>query len=308
MHGTDARRRVVLLLLALLLPACGSGPATDPSPTPEPLGPIPVLLSPVNNEQATSDTPTFTVRNAQGFDRGQANYTFRVTTASGQREIASATVPAGSNPDEPHLRDRAAPGHEPLPGRWSPASATAEVALPDSHLPHGGGGLRRGRRAPTPSRWSTGSCPPATSCRTSTTTRGTCSARRMAAASGPNNFFGFLSLGDEGHVTVDMEACAVDLAGPDVRVYQFVAQGAGHPLRRGQPDGPLPASRAIACPAARGSPAAPASAATATSTSARRRSRRPATSRSRTGSSSLCPGGTPSEGADIDAVEILHLK
>ena len=90
-------RKASLLLLVSVLPSCGGGgsPTPSPSPTVEPLGPTPVLITPINNEQTASDTPTFTVRNAQNFDQGQATYTFRLTTASGQREIASGVVPAG---------------------------------------------------------------------------------------------------------------------------------------------------------------------------------------------------------------------
>src|SRR5215470_10162508 len=85
------------VVLCLAFAGCGGGsPEPSPSPTPDvPLGPVPVLLTPAEATQAASDTPTFTARNALGYDIGQAQYTFRLATRSGSREIATATVPAG---------------------------------------------------------------------------------------------------------------------------------------------------------------------------------------------------------------------
>jgi hypothetical protein len=184
------------------------------------LGAEPVPLSPIGGAQVTTDTPAFTVQNARGFDRGQAQYLFEVVTQGSGTVVASMTVPAGSSttvaaftagvPRGMSLSWRAtaqgaagqvasalalfrmpAVACQPLTDGW--AKAVVDVRLPfcaqmpniyndpaDVLGPYDAGGF------------------------------------------GPNNYFGFLSLGDGGHVTVDMEACATDGAGPDLRVFQAV--------------------------------------------------------------------------------------
>jgi hypothetical protein len=307
MHGTESGRRVVLFLLTLVLPACGGGgdPGPSPSPSTEPLGPTPVLLSPVNNAQATSDTPTFTVRNAQGFDQGQANYTFRLTTASGQREIATSAVPAGSGRTSLTFASALPRG---MSLSWSVVarSAASEVASSTASF-----------------RTTAVVCGAATSPYAKSVVEWFVPACNLAqniyndpqdvlgppdgGGVGPNNFFGFLSLGDEGHVTVDMETCAVDLPGPDVRVYQFVAQEPVTLYAGGSPTGPfqLLAYRTLCGTRVPGG-------------GAQRRYcdfdlgaaevQEARYFKVEDGELFPCPGGTPSEGADIDAVEILHLK
>ena len=59
-----------------------------------------------------------------------------------------------------------------------------------------------------------------------------------AGGFGPNNYFGFLSLGDTGHVTVDMEACAIEAAGPELRVFQAVGSEPVTLYAGGTPTGP----------------------------------------------------------------------
>lgn len=128
-----------------------------------------------------------------------------------------------------------------------------------------------------------------------------------AGGFGPFNWTGFVSLGEGGHVTVDMEACAVDEPGADVRVYQAVGSEPVTLYASGRPEGPF----------------------------ALIESRKPCGTRFE-GSAvirfcdfDLAAGGvqearyfkvedgelfpckdadTPSEGADIDAVQILHQK
>src|SRR5713226_4425745 len=81
----------------VLSTACGgsspSGPSNPSSPSPsastQPLRAVPTLVSPVGGTQVTSDTRTFTARNARGFDAGQANYTFEVMTQSMSRQVAT---------------------------------------------------------------------------------------------------------------------------------------------------------------------------------------------------------------------------
>jgi len=52
-------------------------------------------MSPIDGAQVTTDTPVFTVQNAQGFDSGQAQYLFEVVTQGKGAVVASGTVPAG---------------------------------------------------------------------------------------------------------------------------------------------------------------------------------------------------------------------
>ena len=205
----------------------------------------------------------------------------------------ASALPAGH---EPRLVGRGPQAPRPKSRSSTATFRTAAVAC----------GARR--RAPTPSPSSTGSCPPATSRTTSTTIRRTCSAHRMAAGSGPNNFFGFLSLGDEGHVTVDMEACAAGSARTRRAGLPVRGPGAGDPLSpRGSPTGPfqLLAYRVLCGTRVPGFP--------------QRRYLRLRPRRGRGPGGAVLQGrgrralpsaraDTPSEGADIDAVEILHLK
>jgi hypothetical protein len=111
----------------------------------------------------------------------------------------------------------------------------------------------------------------------------------------------------EGHVTVDMEACAQDLPGDDVRVYQFVAQEPVTLYAAGSPTGPfeLVAYRTRCGTRVPGFPQrrycdldlADAEVQEARYFKVEDGELYP-----------FCPGDTPSEGADIDAVEILHAK
>jgi hypothetical protein len=304
MHGTDLGRRVVPLLLTLALPACGNGTGTDPSPTPEPLGPTPVLLSPINNEQATSDTPTFTVRNAQGFDRGQANYMFRVTTASGQREIANTTVPAGSTRTSLTFATALPRG---MSLSWSVVARNTAAVVGSSTGTFRTVGVACGAASSPYAKsvvdWFVPACNLAQNIYNDP--RDTLGPPDGGGI-GPNNFFGFLSLGDRGHVTVDMEACAVDAVGPDVRVYQFVGQEPVTLFAAGSPTGPFHrlAFRVLCGTRVPGFPqrrTCDFDLAAAEVDEARY-------FKVEDGEHFPCPGGTPSEGADIDAVEILHLK
>ena len=87
--------RAALVALALVgaLGSCGD----DNNPeAPDVLPPQPELVEPTSGATLSTDTPIFTVRNANGFDSGQADYTFWVTVASTDRHVAMVTVPAGS--------------------------------------------------------------------------------------------------------------------------------------------------------------------------------------------------------------------
>jgi len=294
-------RSAHLLLVAALTACCGSDSGGTPSSPGPPLGPVPVPMSPIDGAQVTTDTPVFTVQNAQGFDSGQAQYLFEVLTQGKGTVVASGTVPAGHStttasfavprgmslawrataigpasqlPSATALFKMPAVACQPLGDGW--AKAVVDVLLPfcaqmpniyndpnDVLGPYNAGGY------------------------------------------GPNNYFGFLSLGEEGHVTVDMEACATDLAGPDLRVFQAVGSEPVTVYAAGTATGPfvlLAADRTCG-------------------------SRIPGTRTTRYCDFDLAEGevqearyfkivdaerypcaqaGTPSEGADIDAVRILQ--
>ncbi len=275
----------------------------SPTPTPEPLGPVPVLLTPIDGEQLASDTPTFTARNALNYDQGQATYTFRLTTASGQREIATATVPAGLGRTSVIFAGALPRG---MTLAWSVVarSASAQVASATATF--------RTAVVACPSSAS----PYAKSVVDSFLTE--CSRAHNkyndpqevlgppnAGGTGPDMYFGFMSLGEGGYVTVDMESCAQDLPGDDVRVYQTVSQEPVTLFAAGSPAGPfeeigfrvrcgnrLPGIFSRYCDFDLGA---------AEVQEARY-------FRIQDGELFPCPGGTVTEGADIDAIEILHLK
>jgi len=182
------------------------------------LGAAPVPLSPVSGAQVTTDSPTFTVQNAQGFDMGQAQYTFEVVTQGKGTVVASMTVPAGLTttaatfavPRGMNLAWRAtAQG-----STGQVASATALFRMPAvACLPLGDGWAKAVVNVFLPF------CPQMPNIYNDPAD---VLGPYDAGGFGPLNFFGFLSLGEEGHVTVDMEACATDAAGPDLRVFQAV--------------------------------------------------------------------------------------
>jgi hypothetical protein len=247
------------------------------------------------------------VRNAQGYDRGQATYTFRVTTQSGQREIATGSTAAGSTQTTMTFAAALPRG---MTLSWSVVarnSAGTEVAstattfrtVAVSCAAYSGG--RAFARSVV--EWFVPAC----------------NLRQNiyndpqdvlgepdGGGSGPNNFFGFLSLGEEGHVTVDMEVCAQDVPGDDVRVYQFVGQEPVTLYAAGSPTGPfeLVAYRQPCGTRVPGSGQrryCDFDLAAAEVQEARY-------FRVEDGELFPCPGDTPSEGTDIDAVEILHPK
>jgi hypothetical protein len=126
-----------------------------------------------------------------------------------------------------------------------------------------------------------------------------------AVALGPKDeYTGILSLGQDGYVTVDMGGCAADRPGPDLRVYQVAGSepvtvyastsptGPFVPLERDQVCGTrMPGSQIIRyCDfdlAVGGLPEA-------------------RYFRIEDGEHYPCPGDTATEGADIDAVQVLN--
>jgi hypothetical protein len=263
-------------------------------------------LSPPDAAQASSDSPAFNVRNAQGYDQGQATYTFRLTTVSGQREIASASVPAGSN--QTTLTFGAA-----LPRgmtlAWSvvarnAAGAEVRSATTTFRTVAVACGAPSSPYAKSVVEWFVPACNLANNIYNDP--RDVLGPPDSGGA-GPNNFFGFLSLGNEGHVTVDMEACAQDLPGPDIRVYQHVAQEGVTLYAGGSPTGPFQLL-AYRVPCGTRVPGTPARRYCEFDLGAAEVQEARYFKVEDGELYPICPADTPSEGADIDAVEILHLK
>jgi hypothetical protein len=122
-----------------------------------------------------------------------------------------------------------------------------------------------------------------------------------AAGSGPVSYSGFISLGFGGHVTLDFGGCFSDRPGNDIRVYQAVSSEPVTVYVSTGPDGPWTLVEALEeC----GSPFhgiqnyCEFDLAKAGVTQARY-------VRVEDGELFPCPGGTKTEGADLDAVQAL---
>ncbi len=125
-----------------------------------------------------------------------------------------------------------------------------------------------------------------------------------AAGRGPDRYSGFVSLGFGGHVTLDFGGCISDAPGPDLRVYQTVGTEPVSVYVSLFPEGPFTLVEAIkAC----GEPYhaiqhfCEFDLASGGVSKARY-------VRVEDGELFPCPGGTVTEGADLDAVEALSVS
>jgi hypothetical protein len=291
------RRRLRAVPLALILVvglgACGDDTSGNGNTGPLPM--TPTLLEPVSGATLDTDTPLFTVRNALGFDFGEADYTFRVVVASTERHVAEVTVPAG--------RERTAIRFE------GPLLRGATLAWSVTALSVAG--------AETASGSATFRLPPVNCESTSDPyaknvegfwVPAVCLAENIyndpEEALGPpdfdfdpERFYGFVSLGNGGWVDVDMEGCAVDGDGKDVRVWQAVSNEPVTLYASSSPGGPwVLVQYRNRCGGRCGFDLADAGIEEARYF------------RVQDGELYPCPGDTQSEGADIDAVEILNAK
>jgi hypothetical protein len=209
---------VPAVLLLALLPACGdsNGGSSNLPARPE-------LLEPSSGQRLDTDTPTFVVRNAAGYDEGEATYTFNITVASTNRFVASYAVNAGKGETRalfpyPLLRGAT------LAWRVVARKADGTESASDNstfRLPAVQCGNSRDPYAKTVTESWIPSCSLATN-----------AYNNPQEALGPPNaagnavtgFRGFVSLGDGGYVSLDVQACAQDVPGVDVRVYQAVSQ------------------------------------------------------------------------------------
>jgi hypothetical protein len=293
-------RPLALFALAALASLAGCGDESGSGT----LSDRPVLLQPVAGATVDSDRPVFVVRNAQGFDSGQATYTFRVSVASSDRDVASVTALAGRG-------ETAVQSPAPLlrgallawsvvarsPGGSEVASDRATFRLPPVDC----------RPTSTPYAKSVaGFWVPAT-CRERNIYNDPQAALGApdAGGKGPDMYYGFVSLGNGGWVDVDMEGCALDGTGDDVRVFQSVSREPVTLLASSSPTGPwvlveyrkpcgarVPDVFSRAC----------------TFDLAQAGIEEARYFRVQDGELYPCPGGTVTEGADIDAIEILNAK
>lgn len=233
---------VTSLLLAVLagLAACG-GSSTSPTPTPTTTTPSatlparPTAISPAAGATATTDEVAFTVQNASGFDQGQAEYTFRLATRSGALEIARARVAAGSRQTSATLR---VPRGMTLTWTATATSTGGQTATSDTYTLTGAtlscaaSGNAYAKRVVD---WFIPACSLARN-----------RYNDVQQVLGPpdsqgnttNGLTGIVSLGNQGRVDVDMERCAVDGPGNDVRVFQRASNEPVTLYAAGSPDGP----------------------------------------------------------------------
>jgi hypothetical protein len=202
-------RRCVCLCVLLALSGCGSE---------LPVRPVP--LEPAGGEQVATDSPVFTVQNALGFDGATALYTFRVAVARSDREVARLTAPGGNETTSvrfptPLLRGaELAWSVEARNGAEAVASERATFRLPP--LTCSATGDSWAKRVTE--WWVPATCLQQNRYNEPSDVLGP----PDAGGTGPDAFFGFMSLGDGGFVSVDMEGCAADGQGGDLRVFQAV--------------------------------------------------------------------------------------
>ncbi len=125
-----------------------------------------------------------------------------------------------------------------------------------------------------------------------------------AAGVGPEAYTGFISLGFGGRVTVDLGGCLQDRAGPDLRVYQAVSTEPVSVYVSTSPDGPftlVEARKDCGERVDRVRGYCDFDLAMAGVTQARY-------VRVEDGELFPCPGGTTSEGADLDALQALAVS
>ena len=207
------------LALGLLVGLGGCGDDGNNNGNGSGLPSSPALVEPTSGSTLNTDTPRFTVRNASGFDSAQADYTFWVMVASTDRHVASLTVPAGRTSTSiqfpgPLLRGATlawfvtaanTSGRETMSGRATFRLPPVECGLTEDPYAKAVEGF-----------WVPAVCLAQNIYNDPEEALGP----PNAGGSSPDQFFGFVSLGNGGWVDVDMVGCAVDGAGNDVRVFQ----------------------------------------------------------------------------------------
>jgi len=280
----------------LALGACGDDTGSLPA-TPE-------LVSPVGGAAVDTDNPVFTITNARGFDSGDTTYTFDVVVATTGRAVGTVTVAAGPAQTAVRFPDpllRGALLQWSVTGRTTAgsevSSGTATFRLPPVDCQATSDPYAKSVEG----FWVPAVCLAGNVLNDPQAALGPPDAGR----DGGGGYYGFVSLGDGGFVDLDMQACAVDADGFDVRVFQSVSSEPVTLFASSSPAGPwvLVESRK---PCGQLNPG----------TFSRRCDFDLADAgieearyfRVQDGELFPCPGGTNTEGADIDAVEILSVK
>ena len=251
-----------------------------------------------------SDTPTFIVQNAApGFGPGQATYLFKITSQGGARDILAFSAPAGD-------LMTTATSPEPLPRgmllRWQvtasngsaeQSSVTATFRLPPVNCQASG---------PFAKDWVDWFVPDCSLAQNIFNDPDDVLGSPDAGGHGPDQFFGFLSLGDGGHIDVDMQSCAEDGPGFEIRVWQSVSTEPVVLYAAGRPTGPYVRIRQVNnC----GKPSPDQFSNYCDFDLAEAEIDEARYFRVEDGERTPCnQAGTNSEGADIDAVEILNPK
>lgn len=228
-------RKTSALVLSLAVGAggCGGSPTGPVDDGDDPTLPAaPVLISPVGGMQVTTDRPTFTVQNARRFNTAQSQYTFELASRSGRIRIASATVAAGRG-----TTSLVFPG--PVP-RGMDLTWTVTARGPAGESTAGPAAFRgpavecpsvRGAHAKSVVEWSVPACSLARNAYNDP--------EQVLGPPDATRASGYMSLGEKGHVTVDMGGCFVDGTGDDLRVYQAVSDEPVTVYVAGSPDGPF---------------------------------------------------------------------
>jgi len=232
-----------LFLIAPIL-GCGGNSPTDPNGDGDDpsLPAAPVLVTPAGGAQLSTDMPTFTVQNARGFNGPPATYTFQVLTRSGAREIASLPVPAGRGRTTATFTAPLPRGMT-LTWKVTASGSTGQVASPVGTFttPAVECVSAAGPFGKSVIEVSIPACSlQGNAYNDPDEVLGPPNARRLSAQGAPVFVgAGFLSLGERGHVTVDMRGCFVDGPGDDLRIYQAVSSEPVTVYVSGSPNGPF---------------------------------------------------------------------
>jgi hypothetical protein len=288
------------VLVGLSLTSCGDSAPTSPGPLPT----QPELVSPKNGETVPTDTPVFTVLNGRGFDEGQADYTFRVSIASTDRDVASMTVHAGRGQTSTRFPKPLLRGAT-LAWQVTARKTSGEEVVSTSstfRVPSVTCVATSGRFAKKVVDWWVSTCSLLTNLYNDpNAVLGPPDAQEIA----PGAYRGMISLGDGGYVAVDTEACAVDGPGDDVRVYQTVSTEPVTLYASSDPAGPWvlleyrkPCGSRVPGVFSRG----------CTFDLARAGLEEARYFKIEDGELYPCPGEGGTNGADIDALELLNVK
>jgi hypothetical protein len=234
------RVTAVGLLFAVTIPGCGGSPPTGPDGGDGDAGlpAVPVLVMPAAGAQLTTDTPTFTVQNARGYNTPASSYTFHLLTRSGAKEIAAVTVTAGRGTTSATF---ATPVPRGMGLSWRVNATTAGQQVESATASFTGPPVEcltvGGAYAKSVVEWFLPSCSLQHNRNNDPDdTLGPPNAARIS--SNPFVGTGFMSLGEKGHVTLDMRGCFVDGPGDDLRVYQTVSSEPVTVYVAGSPNGP----------------------------------------------------------------------